>query len=266
MADTVSTSFQTFCPAHTSPSTLKCQATCLDLLRQHEDCAFGTPVSTSGSEANSVQDQTSDTESKEEGDAGTLQKEDVCIEQAANMPGPSSSVDWDQRGEQILRLTQWYLQELRLKLPNSSFEEVLKAMDTAKCAYSSGEEGSQWGHLALLLHGLRIASLLPTSPIRTPQSCKKNSRKRHLKSKRNPGKSQKIDQIKTIPTKMNGEPKAKTGRKPQIYECFICHEVQPYKVNLIQHFQAAHNVKRSQSLLYKRVNQSPDAMKRLYCL
>ena len=269
MAATLSTSFQTFSQVRTPTSDLKWQTNCLELLREDKECAFDTPTlsfSTSGSDVNSVQDQTSDAESREGGEAGPAQEEDVCMEQTANTSISHSSVDWEETGEQILRTTEWYLRELRLKLPNTSFEEVMNAMDTAKSAYSSEKEGNEWGHLALLLHGLRVASSLPTSQGEIPHSRKRNSRKRHLKSKRNPRKSHQIDNIKPIPTKMNGEPKAKTGRKPQIYECFICHEVHPYKVSLIQHFQAVHNIQRSQSLLYKRVNQSPESMKRLYRL
>ena len=58
--------------------------------------------------------------------------------------------------------------------------------------------------------------------------------------------------------------KGKTGRKPKNYECFLCPEVLPYKVTLIHHYQTCHQINRSQSVLYKRVNQSPETMKRLY--
>jgi hypothetical protein len=269
MATTLSTSFQTFCQARTPASDLKFQTSCLELLGEGKECAFSTPAlssSTSGSDINSDQDHASDVESREGGEAAAEQEEDVCMEQTMNTPTLQSSVDCHEIGEQILRTTEWYLRELRLKLPNTSFEEVMKAMSTAECAYSSENGENDWGRLALLLHGLRVASLLPTAQAEIPRSSKKNNRKRHLKSKQTIAKSPKKAHNKPISRKINGEPKAKTGRKPQIYECFMCHEVHPYKVNLIQHFQAVHNVQRSQSLLYKRVDQSPEAMKRLYRL
>ena len=58
--------------------------------------------------------------------------------------------------------------------------------------------------------------------------------------------------------------KAKTGRKPKNYECFKCHMNLPYKRNLIYHLRDEHHIYRSQSLLYKRLNQDPAEMKRLY--
>lgn len=272
MATTLSTSFQTFCQARTPTSDLRLQTSCLELLREDKECASSIPAlsfSTSGSDINSDQDHASDVESREGGEAEeteAAQEEDVCMEHAINTPALQSSVDWRETGEQIIRTTEWYLRELWLKFPNTSFEEVMKAMKTAESAYSSENGENDWGHLALLLHGLRVASLLPTAQAEIPRLNKKSSRKRHLKSKRSIAKSPKKDLIKPIPRKINGELKAKTGRKPQIYECFMCHEVHPYKVSLIQHFQTVHNVQRSQSLLYKRVNQSPEAMKRLYRL
>jgi len=161
--------------------------------------------------------------------------------------------------EQIWHATEEYLQALRWKLPNTSFEGMLEAMETAQLAYPGDSKDPHWASLALLLHALRVSSLLPASIRLSSSRCKKSRRKGHLKSKQNPTKSQ-------FHSKKNGKPKSKTGRKPQNHECFVCSAVLPYKFQLIQHFQVCHQVNKSQSLLYKRLNQSPEAMRRLYDL
>lgn len=59
--------------------------------------------------------------------------------------------------------------------------------------------------------------------------------------------------------------KKKTGRKPSTFSCFLCPKVLPYKYALISHLQTEHAINRSQSLMYKRVNQGGDEIRRLYC-
>lgn len=58
--------------------------------------------------------------------------------------------------------------------------------------------------------------------------------------------------------------KKKTGRKPTPLTCFLCPNVLPYKCALILHLQTVHHINRSQSLMYKRVNQGGEEIKRRY--
>jgi len=58
--------------------------------------------------------------------------------------------------------------------------------------------------------------------------------------------------------------KKKTGRKPSPMCCFLCPSVLPYKCTLITHLQTVHAINRSQSLMYKRVNQGGAEIRRLY--
>ena len=269
MAASLSTNFQTFLPAPGPATPLKCQASPLDCLQEAENCLPDTPclsLSTSGSDENSDHEPASDSESREGGDRNYTQGGDNCMKQA---PDPSPLCNYGELNrmeEQIWHATEQYLQALRWKLPNTSFEGMLEAMETAQLAYPGDSKDPHWASLALLLHALRVSSLLPISARPSSAKCKKSRRKGHLKSKRTAAKSLQKAEIQSIPTKKNGEPKAKTGRKPQNHECFVCSAVLPYKFQLIQHFQVCHDVQKSQSLLYKRVNQSPEAMRRLYGL
>lgn len=61
-------------------------------------------------------------------------------------------------------------------------------------------------------------------------------------------------------------PKKKTGRKPTPLTCFLCPSVLPYKCTLIKHLQTVHHINRSESLMYKRVNQGGEEIKRRYLL
>ena len=58
--------------------------------------------------------------------------------------------------------------------------------------------------------------------------------------------------------------KKKTGRKPSLLTCFLCPSILPYKCTLILHLQTVHHIDRSQSLMYKRVNQGGEDFKRRY--
>ena len=58
--------------------------------------------------------------------------------------------------------------------------------------------------------------------------------------------------------------RGKTGRKPNPCRCFLCFVTLPYKRNLIAHLKGSHGIERSQSLMYKRINQGEEEMKRLY--
>lgn len=56
----------------------------------------------------------------------------------------------------------------------------------------------------------------------------------------------------------------KHQEKPEIWRCFLCFETVPYKIKLISHLKQVHGIERSQSLMYKRLNQGEDVMRRLY--
>ena len=58
--------------------------------------------------------------------------------------------------------------------------------------------------------------------------------------------------------------KGKAGKKQNPCECFLCAEVLPNRLKLIVHLKKAHGIERSQSLMYKRLNQGEDEIKRLY--
>lgn len=62
----------------------------------------------------------------------------------------------------------------------------------------------------------------------------------------------------------SGRKKGKAGKKPCPCVCFLCPEVLPYRIRLIAHLKKAHGIERSQSLMYKRLNQGEDVIKRLY--
>lgn len=55
------------------------------------------------------------------------------------------------------------------------------------------------------------------------------------------------------------------GRKPNPIACFFCSEVVPYKRTFIHHLRDIHGIRRSQSLMYKRLNEGSEAIKRRYC-
>jgi hypothetical protein len=57
----------------------------------------------------------------------------------------------------------------------------------------------------------------------------------------------------------------KTGRKPCPLTCFLCSSVLPYKCELISHLRTVHAISRSLSLMYKRINQGGEEIRRLYC-
>jgi hypothetical protein len=75
------------------------------------------------------------------------------------------------------------------------------------------------------------------------------------------------NEANTAAVPRNSKPaKKKTGRKPTPLTCFLCPSVLPYKCTLIKHLQTVHHINRSESLMYKRVNQGGDVIKRLYML
>ena len=59
--------------------------------------------------------------------------------------------------------------------------------------------------------------------------------------------------------------KKKTGRKPRLLTCFLCSSVLSYKCELISHLRTVHSISRSLSLMYKRINQGEEEIRRLYC-
>lgn len=70
------------------------------------------------------------------------------------------------------------------------------------------------------------------------------------------------DELDVVPCAK--KPKRKTGRKPTPRVCFMCPLVFPYKRDLIRHMQSVHDIHRSQSLMYKRINQGGEEIRRLY--
>lgn len=153
--------------------------------------------------------------------------------------------------EQIWSSTEWYLKEIRRKMREKSVEEMMQLMGR--------ESDLSWDKFALLLHGFQVSSAFPLSkPSKRPS--KSHKKANSLSS------DYKAYRLRRKFLKNNGDFKAKTGRKPLKYECFLCSSVMGYKVELIQHLQTSHHLNKSQSLLYKRINQGPEAMRRLYDL
>lgn len=164
----------------------------------------------------------------------------------------------DGKAQQIWSLTKLFLEEIRGKTGENAMEGMI---DLLREANLSAHKPS-FDMMSLLMHGMETARKLPCPH---PKELKKTHFKSHLrlhKSKKpfpNPQNS-------AVRLTINGKPKAKTGRKPKSYPCAICPAVLPYKVSYIQHLQTCHQVNRSLSLLYKRVNQSPETLRKLYNL
>ena len=55
------------------------------------------------------------------------------------------------------------------------------------------------------------------------------------------------------------------GRRPNPIACFFCSEIVPYKRTFIHHLSEVHGIRRSQSLMYKRLKEGSEAIKRRYC-
>ena len=220
MAASLSTSFQAFLPAPGPATQLKCQASPLDCLLEAENCLPDTPclsLSTSGSDENSDHEPASDSESREGGDRNYTQGGDNCMKQA---PDPSPLCNYGELNrmeEQIWHATEQYLQALRWKLPNTSFEGMLEAMETAQLAYPGDSKDPHWTSLALLLHALRVSSLLPISARPSSAKCKKSRRKGHLKSKRTAAKSQ--FHSKKRQTEGKNRPQAHSTRMLRLLRC-----------------------------------------------
>ena len=169
-------------------------------------------------------------------------------------------------GERIWKNTEWLFEELWRGMEGRSAEEVMKSVGTGR---PQGDKKWASGEFAVLLHALDAISPSqlstaspPVLPVRrrTKSSLKANTSKR-ISRYYNYSRSNKRKSLKA-----SGEPKAKTGRKPKLYECFACFEAFAYKVELIEHFQAWHKVNKSRSLLYKRINEGEEAMRKLYHL
>jgi len=128
------------------------------------------------------------------------------------------------------------------------------------------EEGWGLGQFVLLLHALQAACPMELS---AASALPKISRKSHFKVKSEKsvsGYSKSSHREKRKNIKLNGDPKAKTGRKPMQHPCFLCHAVLSYKGELVRHFQVCHELDKSQSVLYKRINQGEEAMRKMYSL
>ena len=76
--------------------------------------------------------------------------------------------------------------------------------------------------------------------------------------------SQPPDQTVSHKQTNKGKKKGKAGKKPVPCVCFLCQDVLPYRIRLIAHLKKVHGIERSQSLMYKRLNQGEEEIKRLY--
>lgn len=76
--------------------------------------------------------------------------------------------------------------------------------------------------------------------------------------------SQPLGKIASQKPTNTGKKKGKAGKKPVPCVCFLCDEVLPYRIRLIEHLKKVHGIERSQSLMYKRLNQGEEEIKRLY--
>lgn len=164
----------------------------------------------------------------------------------------------DGMAEQIWSLTKLFLEEIRGKTGENAVEGMIYLLREA----NASTQKPNFDMMSLLMHGMETARKMPCPP---PKELKKTHSKTHLRLHKSKKTLQK-PRTSAAHLKINGEPKAKTGRKPKSYACAICPAVLPYKVCYIQHLQTCHQVKRSLSLLYKRVNQSPETLRKLYHL
>ena len=163
--------------------------------------------------------------------------------------------------ERIWRITAEYLQELRGQMSGRSVEEVIEVL---KSAHVSRKTGFASDKFALLLHAIHLFSTFQSFAAASTPSFPGKSSAEVLSNQSVSGPVATKKKRKHL--KRNGKPRAKTGRKPTRHECFVCSAVLPYKFQLIQHFQVCHQVNKSQSLLYKRINQGAENMRRLYSL
>ena len=172
-------------------------------------------------------------------------------------------------GMQIWQTTISYLTTLSSKAPGVASESLLSLI-ASLIPQAQGTEDVLTGSFVLMMHALRVAATKRGEEVRDEEQRRKVSeearlgenkkgRKMHLKA---PPAMSKFNHHRTAkaPVKV----RAKTGRKPQAYPCFLCSEVCPYRVSLIKHFQEVHHLKKSQSLLYKRIRQGAECIKRLY--
>lgn len=163
-------------------------------------------------------------------------------------------------GEQILRSTRQYLADLSRVMRDRSAEEMTEVLGEN----SQAEKSVDIGQFALFLHALQVASTLKPS---AGSSHTPASEKSHFKLKSKcpfSFSSQATYQKKPKRYRNNGEPMAKTGRKPASHFCFLCKEVFAYKGELVHHFRTYHQLDRSQSVLYKRIKQGEEEMRRMY--
>ena len=163
----------------------------------------------------------------------------------------------------VLQSTKQYLEELGRKMRERSVEAVMELLGREKV---QREEGWGLGQFVLLLHALQAARSMELSAV---SALPKISRKSHFKVKSEKsvsGYSKSSHREKRKNIKLNGDPKAKTGRKPIPHPCFLCHAVLSYKGELVRHFQVCHELDKSQSVLYKRINQGEEAMRKMYGL
>lgn len=201
--------------------------------------------------------------------AGAIRTDPVETDSPATNPTSSTSVS-PKVGLQIWQTTIGFLGRLKAQFPDVSTEDLFtKIADLSGLTPSISDP--EYRQFILLMHGLRVAKtsdLEPETPPAASAQVEKPLFKRHLKARSRhyygrSGKSRKNSRRKL---NSSGKQRAKTGRKPQEHECFLCHAICPYKVDLIEHFQERHSLHRSQSLLYKRLSQGPESMLRLYNL
>ena len=174
-------------------------------------------------------------------------------------------------GSQIWQTTIGFLEKLKVQFPEASPDSLFSVIASLSSSSPAIAQVS-YPSTSLLMHALRISMSCNLTPIEDPLPPLPQlalEKKRHLKSRLRhyygkSGRSRKNSRRRRA--KSSGRLRAKTGRKPQEHECFLCHSVCPYKVDLIEHLQESHGLHRSQSLLYKRLSQGPESMLRLYSL
>lgn len=158
-------------------------------------------------------------------------------------------------GEEIWTVTKAFLEEMYEKTKGNELEGLVGGMSRTHAS----DSGTDMRMMSVILHSIEVAHKMPTLSIEKRKKTHKNT----TFNLHNSQKFHKKSQFSGRFLKINGEPKAKPGRKPKSYHCAICPGVFPYKVTYIVHLQTCHQVERSQSLLYKKVRESPERLRKL---
>ena len=160
--------------------------------------------------------------------------------------------------QQIWRMTNEYLQALN-SFCSRQGRSPISAISSSLIHNYDSEDPATTRQLSFVLQALELASSQGVSALSSSQCPSPAS-----KSQSTSLPDEECHSGRGAYSRLRPIPKAKTGRKPEKFVCFLCQTVFPYKKNLIRHFQADHGIGRCQSLLYKRLRQGEELFKKLY--